>query len=215
MHIPNGPKRAAALVCDLDGVVRHYDGAAQAVVEARYGLSEGAIGRACFLSPLLTEAISGRVRDQEWREAASRDLAVLIGSRAADAVREWSDLPVVLARDVLDLLAAVRLRHPVILLTNATDRLPDDLERLGIAEAFDRIVNTSDVGAPKPDVRAFEAAATAAEQLLGGAIQPDALALVDDTEANVVAAEALGWGGHIYRDAESLNRFLLACGLLH
>lgn len=205
---------AAALVCDLDGVVRHYDLVAQAAVEARYGLPEGAISRACFSSPLLLDAISGRVRDQEWREAAARQLTALAGARATDAVREWSDLPVALADDVLALLAQVRVRHPVVLLTNATDRLPEDLERLGVADAFDQIVNTSVVGAAKPDARAFAAAAIAVERLLDRSVQPESIAFVDDTERNVVAAEAFGWRGHIYRDSESLRDFLLGCALL-
>lgn len=205
---------ATALVCDLDGVVRHYDSVAQAAVEARYGLPRGAISRACFSSPLLNDAISGRVRDERWRQAAARQLTGLTAATAAEAVREWSDLPVAVAADVLDLLAQVRVRHPVVLLTNATDRLPADLDRLGLVDSFDAIVNTSDVGAPKPEAAAFVAAAAAASTVLGRAAPPDTIAYVDDTVRHVTAAEALGWRGHVYVDAAALRDFLQRCGLL-
>lgn len=207
-------KTAAALVCDLDGVVRHFDTSAQAAVESRYGLPEGAIGRACFSSPLLTEATSGVVPDAEWREAAARDLPLLAGVTAADALREWTDLPVTLAADVLDLLAQVRERHPVVLLTNATDRLAADIDRLGIGQAFDEIINSSDVGAAKPDLAAFRAAATAVDRALGRTVTPEMIAFVDDSEGHVVAAQALGWRGHLFLDGWALRAFLHGCGLL-
>ncbi len=205
---------AVALVCDLDGVVRHYDTAAQAAVEARYGLTEGAIRVACFSSPLLSDAISGRVSDRQWREAAAQTLTALAGEAAAEALREWSDLPVALAADVLDLVAQVREQYPVILLTNATDRLADDLERLGIGQAFDAIVNTSAVGTPKPGRAAFEAAAAAVGRVLDRQAPPETIAFVDDTSGHVVAAQALGWRGHVFLDAPSLRDFLDDCGLL-
>lgn len=207
-------RAAAALVCDLDGVVRHFDTAAQAAVELRYGLSPGAISRACFSSPMLNEAISGRSGDAQWRAAAARQLTAVVGARATEAVAEWSDLPVTLAADVLDLLAQVRRRHPVVLLSNATDRLPADLDRLGIAEAFDQIVNTADVGAPKPEAAAFEAAAAAVGTVLGHPVRSGLIAYVDDTAGHVTAAEALGWRGHVFRDAMGLRSFLQACRLL-
>lgn len=205
---------AVALVCDLDGVVRHYDIAAQAAVELRYGLPEGSIRLACFSSPLLSDAISGRVSDRQWREAAAQTLTALGGEAAAEALREWSDLPVALAADVLGLLAQVREQHPVILLTNATDRLADDLERLGIGHVFDAIVNTSAVGTPKPGRAAFEAAAAAVGRVLDGPAPPERIAFVDDTRGHVIAAQALGWRGHVYLDAPYLSDFLDDCGLL-
>ena len=188
-------KGTAALVCDLDGVVRHFDTSAQAAVDSRYGLPEGAIGRACFSQPLLTKAASGLVPDAHWREAAARDLTGIAGECATDALREWTELPEKLAADVLDLLAQVRERHPVVLLTNATDRLAADIDRLGIGQAFDEIINSSDVGAAKPDLAAFTAAATAVDRVLGRTVTPEMIAFVDDTKAHVAAAEALGWRG--------------------
>ena len=129
-------------------------------------------------------------------------------------MKEWSDLPVRLATDVLDLLAQVRARHPVVLLTNATDRLAADIYRLGIARAFDEIVNSSQVGAPKPEPAAFQAAAAAVCRVLGKSVQPGTIALVDDSQSHVEAAHALGWRGHVFLDAAHLSGFLDQCGLL-
>lgn len=203
-----------ALVCDLDGVIRHYDAVAQAAVESRYGLPKGAIAKACFSSALLQEAITGRVPDAIWREAAARNLPSLSNEVASQAVKQWSVLPATLAADVLDLLAKVRARCPVVLLTNATDRLAADSERLGLLTLFDAIVNSSEVGAPKPEPAAFEAATTAVCRLLGQPVEPSTIAFVDDTEGHVKAAQALGWLGHAFIDATHLQAFLAACRLL-
>jgi putative hydrolase of the HAD superfamily len=207
-------KAAVALVCDLDGVIRHYDTAAQAAVELRYGLPGGAIRDVCFSSPLLSDAISGRVSDRQWREAAAQTLTALDGEAAAEALREWSDLPVALAADVLELIAEVIEQHPVILLTNATDRLADDLVRLGIEDVFDAIVNTSVVGTSKPGRAAVQAASAAVARVLDGPALPERIAFVDDTRGHVMAAQALGWQGHLYLDAPSLRNFLHDCRLL-
>lgn len=212
--VTTGGAAAIALVCGLDGVIRHFDVVAQSAVEARHGLPEGAIAAACFSSPLLREAISGRVSDATWRAASAQSLTPLVGVLAVEALRESSDVPVTLAADVLDLVGRVRARHPVVLLTNATDRLDQDLARLGLVEAFDVVVNTSTVGEPKPGRAAFAAAFAAVGTVLGRTPSPGRMAFVDDTPSNVLAAQGLGWRGHQFRDASGLHRFLADCGLL-
>jgi putative hydrolase of the HAD superfamily len=157
---------------------------------------------------------AGEQGARQWRQAAAQTLTALTGEAAAKAIREWSDLPVALAADVLELLAQVGERHPVVLLTNATDRLTDDLKRLDIGHVFDAIVNTSDVGSPKPERAAFEAASDAVGRVLDASPPPATIAFVDDTRGHVMAAQSLGWRGHVYLDAVSLRDFLDECGLL-
>jgi putative hydrolase of the HAD superfamily len=102
----------------------------------------------------------------------------------------------------------------VILLTNATDRLADDLVRLGIEDVFDAIVNTSVVGTSKPGRAAFQAASAAVARVVDGPAPAERIAFVDDTRGHVMAAQALGWQGHLYLDAPSLRNFLHDCRLL-
>jgi putative hydrolase of the HAD superfamily len=108
---------------------------------------------------------------------------------------------------VLDLVRDVRRRARVCLVTNATTRLDADLERLGIAAEFDAIVNSSRIGARKPDARIFAAALAAV-----GAPAAHAL-FVDDTPGLVGAAQALGLRGHVYTGVVALRAALRAAGL--
>lgn len=61
--------------------------------------------------------------------------------------------------EVPDTLAALRRRGLRLgIVSNWDTRLPDVLERLGLAPSFDALVYSSEVGAEKPDRRIFEAA---------------------------------------------------------
>jgi putative hydrolase of the HAD superfamily len=55
------------VVCDLDGVVRRFDVTPQATVDAEHGLPEGTIAALAFDPERLIPAITGAVRDEEWR----------------------------------------------------------------------------------------------------------------------------------------------------
>ncbi|MCW0423698.1 Phosphoglycolate phosphatase [Xanthomonas sacchari] len=109
---------------------------------------------------------------------------------------------------MLALLRQVRQRMPVVLLSNATSRLPHDLQALGIAAVFDVVVNSSEVGAIKPEPAIFLHALT---QLRMAA---DEVLFVDDTAVHVEAARALGLRAERYVDAVALRAWLLVHGAL-
>lgn len=88
---------------------------------------------------------------------------------------------------------------PVLLITNATSRLMQDLERLGIAGEFDYIVNSSTIGCSKPQPQVFHHA-------LGLVGIPPANALFgDDAASHIAAAVELGLRGHVYKGLEELR----------
>ncbi|NQW02204.1 MAG: HAD family phosphatase [Rhodospirillales bacterium] len=72
----------------------------------------------------------------------------------------------------------------------------------------DRLVCSAEIGLLKPDPGAFQAVLTR----LGR--QPDEVLFVDDSEANVRAAAAMGFHIHRFFDAESLETDLRSFGLL-
>ncbi|MEU6976246.1 HAD-IA family hydrolase [Streptomyces sp. NPDC046371] len=74
--------------------------------------------------------------------------------------------------------------------SNATTRLEDDLAALGLADAFDAVVNTSRIGFAKPDRRVFETAARSV------GVASDRCPFVDDTLGHVEVARAAGLIGH-------------------
>src|SRR5512142_1175161 len=152
-----------AVLCDLDGVIRHWlpeDG-----LESRYGLPAGAIAAAAFVPARLLPAITGEVTDEQWRDAVAGDLAAACGSasRARVLLGAWGSVSACRVDEaVVALLARVRRSVPVVLVSNATTRLEADLAELGLARAVDLVVNSARVGAAKPDRRIYLAAARAA-----------------------------------------------------
>jgi putative hydrolase of the HAD superfamily len=184
------------VLCDVDGVLRHWDGAVTLDMERRNGLAPGSLHRAAFAPERLLPAITGKVTDAEWRAAIIVDL---VGSgvparHAAAVVGEWSRSLGRLDEPVCDLLARARLRVPVALVSNGTTRLEDDLDRLGVTARVDPVVvNSARVGMAKPDAGVYLAAAEAV------GVTPEHCLFVDDTPGHVDAARALGITGLLYR----------------
>ncbi len=198
-----------ALLIDLDGVLRRWESDNARLAESVGRLLAGAIQRAAFDPALLGPAITGRVPDHEWRRRVVARLNLTYSEADAQrAVELWSASVGALDERIVSLVRRVRSRARVVLVTNATSRLAADLVRLGLAGAFDAVVNSSEVGAAKPDAAIFHAAL----QVAG--VTPQAATLVDDSATHVAAAEILGIVGHTYRDAAALTAHLCRYGLL-
>jgi putative hydrolase of the HAD superfamily len=86
--------------------------------------------------------------------------------------------------------------------TNATSRLRQDLSQLGIADEFDFVVNSSEVGVVKPDRKIFKIS------LLRAGIEPAEALFIDDIAENVKAAEDFGITGHFFSSHAELLAFL-------
>ena len=104
---------------------------------------------------------------------------------------------------------AVRDRGiPTACFSNATDRLEDDLAEAGIGDAFGTIVNSSRIGAAKPEAAFYAAACEAA------GVQPDEILFVDDRPENVVGALDAGIGAIRYQGVARFEAVLRRTGLL-
>lgn len=197
-----------AVLCDLDGVIRDWTAQDATGIERRFGLPPGAITSVAFDPVLLLPAITGDVSDEAWRE----QIVDRLHERHPDvdaggAIAAWSEPAGTIDREVLALLQIARRRAPVVLVTNATSRLDRDLARLGVDDAFDHIVNSSVVGAAKPDRAIFDHALG-----LAGADARETL-YIDDTERYHGPAVELGLICHHYRDIEGLRQALASHGL--
>lgn len=198
-----------AVLTDLDGVIRDWSGQGDAGIERRFGLPPGAITAVAFDPGLLLPAITGEITDAAWRE----QIAARLRERhpqtdAGAAVAAWSAPAGAIDREVLALIQRVRARVPVVLVTNATDRLDADLARLGALDAFDHIVNSSVVGAAKPDRAIFEHALGLVSACAGETLY------IDDTERYLGPAAEMGLTCHHYRGVEALRVILTERGLL-
>lgn len=192
-----------AVLCDINGVVRLWDGSMTAADQA-HGLPPGTLAAAAFAPVRLEAAVTGAVTDEEWRAEVVSDLAVTCGSaaRAQAAVDAWSTSVGRVDPEVLALLTAARRHVPVALVSNATTRLESDLAALGLINAVDAVVNTARVGFAKPDVRVYGHAAAAVGAEVSRCL------FVDDTRGHVEAARAAGMTGLHYENAAQLREVL-------
>jgi putative hydrolase of the HAD superfamily len=108
----------------------------------------------------------------------------------------------VLVPEVIELLRRLPARFRVVLATNATSRLPLDIESLGLTVRFHAVANSSRLGVAKPDPAFFHAALQ-----LAGVAPADAL-FVDDTPENVSSASRLGIASHHFRSPSLMAAFL-------
>ncbi|MCU0754169.1 MAG: HAD-IA family hydrolase [Xanthomonadales bacterium] len=199
--------RLSTLLIDLDGVLRLWPKEHSALEQA-HDLPPGSIAKMAFDPALLEQAITGRITDQEWRsEVSSRLAAFYPSSNSEEGVAAWSKTTGSVHHDVLRLVIRARRHFRVGLLTNATDRLPQDLKILGLGEHFDFVVNSSEVGFSKPSPEIFWRALSIAGS------EPTETLFVDDTPSNVLAASALGIQAHYFTSVAGLTVFLQACGL--
>jgi putative hydrolase of the HAD superfamily len=194
--------RCAALLLDLDGVLRRFDPARQRAVESAYGLPDGLLSDLAFAPERLRPAVLGEVTDAEWMAGVTDALAAATEDpdRAARAVAAWREYRGETVPEVLAAVRAVRQAGvPVALGTNATDRLAADLALLSLTDEVDAVVNSAELGHAKPSAEFFAAAC----ERLG---VPARLCLfVDDDDRNVRGARAAGLAAFRYTGPADLR----------
>lgn len=190
------------VLLDLDGVVRHFDPAHAAAVEATYGLDVGCLNAAGFESGLIQQLITGRITRAEWGDQVGER----VGS--VEAARAWLvDIgtvdPEILA--VVDELRSAGL--VVAILTNGTDTIPSEMITLGLAERFDRIFNTSEIGYAKADARSFAYVCQALE------VEPASVFFTDDSQSNLGPASSLGMTARLFEGVPAFRTHLTELGI--
>lgn len=108
----------------------------------------------------------------------------------------------------MSLLSACHGSLRLVLVTNATSRLPSDLSALGLSEHLHEVVNSSRVGVAKPSKEIFRVALD-----LSGT-SPAQTLFIDDTAANVSAAASLGILCHLFAGHQGMSAFLRQAGVL-
>jgi putative hydrolase of the HAD superfamily len=198
---------AKALLIDFDGVLRQWPDLGDWPRE--YEIAEAEVRSVAFTPSLLQQAVLGQIQDEDWRALVVSRLARIHGEgRSKLAVEFWSRGAGVLVPEVTGLLRRVPSDFRVVLATNATSRLPRDIESLGLAQHFSAVANSSSLGVAKPDPAFFKAAL----QLV--AVAPEEALFVDDTSENVSSASRLGITSHHFRTPSLLAAFLEHHGAL-
>lgn len=194
-----------AVVTDLDGVIRFFPPNRDLGIEQKFQLPSGAIGAIAFSPRLLLPAIKGIVPDELWRERIALELkAKFPRIDCTSAVKEWSNFPGEVAPDTLWFLRSLCSTIPLILLTNATSRLEEDLRKLDILRTFDRVMSSSLMGSVKPEAAAFN------RVIKTLSLDPEAILFIDDAAENVAAAKGCGMQAIEYSSLPDLKQQLSA-----
>ncbi|MFI6085265.1 HAD-IA family hydrolase [Streptomyces sp. NPDC051217] len=199
-----------AVLCDLDGVIRHYDYVEVTRLERAAGLPEGTTASVGFTPENDLPLLLGRITREEWADSIVRGLLPRVPPYEAEALAlAFSRADSRTDDTVVDLLRRVREHCPLVLVTNATSWLDEDLTRLGLTDLAHSVVNSSRVGVAKPDRRIYEIGAERA------GVSPDRCLFVDDRQENVDTAVALGMTGVLHRAAADLRTALSGLGGLN
>ena len=180
------------LLLDLDGVVRRYDPAVTAAIEQRCGLPAGKLHETAFHPRLIQALTTGTMSRATWVERIADE----VGRVAAAA---WSSQRPAVDKAVLRTARAIRQSGVrVCLLTNGSDRLSAELTELGIADDFDAVFNSADIGVAKPDLRIVMHVLRQLD------VSRSSVLYLDDSPAHVRSAKALGIPSRGFESARDL-----------
>ncbi|MFI0716058.1 HAD family hydrolase [Streptomyces inhibens] len=192
-----------AVLCDLDNVIRFYDSSQLAELERAAGLAEGTTAKVAYAPEIDLPLLLGKITQQQWVESIVVRLAGQVPeAQARDLGTALAKAPFWADDVVVALLRRVRAHMPLVLVTNATVELENDLASMGLADFADHVVSSARVRAAKPDRKIYEIAAERA-----GVIMERCL-FVDDRLENIEAAVALGMTGVHYREPADLRESL-------
>ncbi|RCG18215.1 HAD family hydrolase [Streptomyces reniochalinae] len=192
------------MLCDVDDVIRYYDTEPLARLERDAGLAAGTTARLAFAPERGRPLLLGRISKPEWAVSVAEGLAGLgvPGERARALAAGLAQAPFRADAEVVGILRRARARMPLVLVTNGTAELDDDLASLGLDGLAHHVVNSARVGVAKPDAAIYRMAA----EWTG--VAPERCVFVDDRQENVAAAVALGMRGHLYREPSALEEAL-------
>ncbi len=180
----------AAVVFDLDGVIRHFESNHQADVEQRHGLEPGSLWRAGFSSPHIDQMLTGKMTRAEW--------VTIVGELVNNpqAAVEWLSAPATVDEAMRQLLIELQAADvTVALLTNGTDTVEAELHDLNLHHLLDRVFNTHHIGHRKPTPEIYN---YVGRQLN---LEPQQIWFTDDSTTNVEAAQTVGWLAEAFTDA--------------
>jgi len=183
------------VIFDFGGVLaRTEDRAPRAQLAAHFGMTYEELDALIFNSETARQATLGRISAAQHWQAAARRLAWPLEELPALQRAFWGGDE--LDEMLVDFLRSLRTRWRTALLSNAWDDLRAGLESgWRIADAFDQIFISAELGLAKPDLAIY------AEVQRRLQTPPERLIFVDDFEDNVSAARRAGWNAVHFRNA--------------
>ncbi|MGO0575670.1 HAD family hydrolase [Ornithinimicrobium panacihumi] len=195
-------RRARVAVLDLDGVVRRFNETAwQDLHERSLGLPAEGLLDLAFSLPEATAMVVGKATYEEWLTAFRRHLGGLGHDEllVEALMRDWAldrGTPITATTDVMDELVA--RGTPVFVFTNGTDRVPEELESIGLGRFVPHVLNSHVLGWAKPAPEAYAVAHAEIQRRLGRTVGTAEVHFTDDRPGNVEAARVFGWQARVF-----------------
>ncbi|SCD89548.1 putative hydrolase of the HAD superfamily [Streptomyces sp. ScaeMP-e83] len=186
-------------------MIRFYDTAPLAALERAAGLPVGTTMDIAYAPEIDLPLLLGRITPDAWVDAITDQLAGRLGGDtdlARTLGRALASAPFHADAEVVALLRRARTHVPLVLVTNATLQLEDDLALLGLTDLADAVVSSAVERVAKPDPAIYRIAAERA------GVPAERCLFVDDRQENIDAAVALGMTGALYREPADLRRAL-------
>jgi epoxide hydrolase-like predicted phosphatase len=196
-----------AVVFDVGGVlIRTPDRSSRLAWEQRLGLDEWESEEIVFGGEMGTKAQVGEVSDEAlWRWVGRR---LELNSARLDDFRRDFWRGDVLDLDLVDYIRRLRPRYRTAIISNATDALRGRLtNEYPIDDAFDLIVVSAEEHTMKPEREIYLRALARLGRPAGEVI------FVDDSPANVTAAQELGMESLLFHPTIDLVRELAQFGV--
>jgi len=174
-----------AVYFDLGGViVRTGDREPRTKLAERLGMTYEELAKAVFENESSLRASLGAISPQEhWADVIQR---LGLPPSEADSVRQEFFAGDSLDLDLINFLRSLRPKYRTGLLSNAWSDMRAYLIGQNIADVFDTIVISAEVGIMKPDARIYQLAL----EKLG--VAPAEAVFVDDFIVNIEGARAVG-----------------------
>lgn len=196
-----------AVYFDIGGVLlRTEDRAPRDNLAARLGISRDELNDLVFAGEQGLRAQRGQINADELWESVRQTLH--LPREVLPQVKQEFFGGDRLDTDLLDTIRSLHRRYKTGIISNATDDTRPVIEgRWGMADAFDAIILSAEVGVMKPDARIFHIAL----QALG--VQPSEAVFVDDFPQNIEGARAIGMHAIQFHTSEQTRQDLEA--ILH
>ncbi len=177
------------------------------MIERDHDYPVGSVAAVAFDPELLEPALTGAITHEQWCRNIAVRLAAAHGDRlrAYQTIKRWGRDRGVVDKEVLAIVRHLRQKVPVVIFTNATSRLPKDLERLRLTDEVDAVVSSAGTGVAKPEPEAFRYAVRSLSRVHGKQLEAASVLVVDDSPRNVEVATELGFRAHLFNDAHRLR----------
>jgi putative hydrolase of the HAD superfamily len=195
----------SGLILDYGGVVFHEDPADYEPIERSLGLSPGRLWTLVHTIPEYRPSRIGQLSSEEFELAVRAHLCRLSDPSRVDAalqaLRWYYGAQDAVRAPMRELLAALKGRLGLVLLSNGTRGATQRLREKGLLDYVDAIVCSGDTGVAKPDAEAYHLATR------GLGLNVAQCAFVDDVPENVSAARALGMQALLYHHTRHAELF--------